>query len=89
MINFCHHYVPDYSTFSTPLLLLSKKDKYFEWTNEQKTAFQQLKETLSNAPVMAFYDAQANTSITIDVSPTRLGAILSQLQSNGTTKPIS
>ena len=35
-------------------LWLTKKDKSFEWTTKQETAFQQLKETLHNAPVMAF-----------------------------------
>ena len=35
-------------------LWLTKKDKSFEWTTKQETTFQQLKETLHNAPVMAF-----------------------------------
>ena len=35
-------------------LWLTKKDKSFERTTKQETAFQQLKETLHNAPVMAF-----------------------------------
>ena len=35
-------------------LWLTKKDKSFEWTTKQETAFQQLKETLHNAPVIAF-----------------------------------
>ena len=38
---------------------------------------------------MAFYNPQENTSITVDASPTGLGAILSQLQSLGQPNPIS
>lgn len=64
-----------------------KKKKIFECTTEQETSFQSFKTTLTNTQVMAFYNPQENTSITVDASPTGLGAILSQLQSNGTTKP--
>lgn len=72
----------------TPLRLLTKKKKkIFECTTEQETSFQSFKATLTNTQVMAFYNPQENTSITVDASPTGLGAILSQLQSNGTTKP--
>ena len=73
-----------------PLHLLTKKKKQvFECTTEQETSFQSFKATLANTQVMAFYNPQENTSITVDASPTGLGAILSQLQSLGQPNPIS
>ena len=38
---------------------------------------------------MAYYNPEAETYITIDASPSRLGAILSQEQTDGSIKPIS
>lgn len=89
MIDFCHRYIPNYLSISTSLRLLTKKYKSFEWSTEQETTFQQLKATLSNIPVMDIYDPQANTSVTVDASPTGLGKNLSQLQPDGITKTIS
>ena len=89
VIDFCHRYIPNYLSISTSLRLLTKKHKSFEWSTEQETTFQQLKATLSNIPVMDIYDPQANTSITVDASPTGLGKNLVTTSTKWITKTIS
>ena len=55
MTNFCKQYIPNYSTITSTLRLLTKKNRRFTWDSAQ-SAFDQLKSSLVSAPVMAFYN---------------------------------
>ena len=89
MINYCHQYIKDYSDISAPLRLLTKKNQPFIWEDAQQAAFDKLKDRLSSCSVMAFYNPQAETHLTVDASPFGLGAILAQRQSDGSYRPIA
>ena len=88
MVSYCHQFVQNYSTISSPLRKLTCKQQPFVWGEEQKKAFQELKDALIQAETMAFYNPSAETRITVDASPVGLGAILSQQQEDGAYKPI-
>ena len=66
-----------------------KKNQKFIWGKEQQEAFQTLKQKLTSAEVMCYYNPIAETNIIVDVGPKGLRAILSQKQKNGQFKPIS
>ena len=78
MKNYRHQYIRDYSTISTPLRLLTKKNQPFVWKQEQQDAFEKLKSSLNSHVIMVFYNPNAITHLVVDASPVRSGAILAQ-----------
>ena len=78
MSNYSAKYIKDYATISTPLRELTKKNVQFCWQNQHEEAFIALKTALTNAPVMAYFDKNKQTFVTVDASPVGISAILSQ-----------
>ena len=78
MTKFCKQYIPNYSTTTSPLRLLTKRNQRFMWGSAQQSAFDQLKSSLVSAQVMAFYNPNADTKLIVDGSPVGLGAILTK-----------
>ena len=75
-INYLAKFIPDMSTKTLPIRELLKWDVVFEWGPSQDRAFQEIKEILSAAPVLAFYDVTKPVVITCDASKSGLGAAL-------------
>jgi len=71
---------------SSPLRKLTRKGEPYVWTEEQESAFNTLKENISD---LTFYNPEAETQLTVDASPVGLGAILAQQQADGSFKPIA
>ena len=59
------------------------------WKEEHQKAFQQLKEALSSAQVLAFADFSKPFILETDASQRGLGAILSQKQPDGTQRVVA
>ena len=78
MVNFCNKYIRDYSPITAPLRVLTKKRPRFFGGTSQKDAFETLKERLTSAEVMVFYNPDTKTELIVDGSPIGLGAILAQ-----------
>ena len=87
-INYCNRFIPDFFTVTAPIRHLTKKNIELKWDKLQQEAFTTLKTLLTNAPVLAFYDPNAETNILVDASPHGIGAILTQTQ-QGEFKPIA
>ncbi|GJZ00032.1 putative reverse transcriptase domain-containing protein [Tanacetum coccineum] len=49
-------FTANFSKIAKPLTLLTKKDKKFEWGDEQENAFQTLKDMLCDAPILALLE---------------------------------
>ena len=67
---------------------ITRQNETFQWGPEKKQAFQQLKEKLSKAETLAYFDKNAKTQVIADASPVGLGAILIQEQ-NGTKRVVA
>jgi hypothetical protein len=78
MCGFYSRFIPSYSSTCAPLYDLLKKDTAFEWTDEAETAFQTIKKILSDAPVLATFNAKWPIIVSTDASQTGLGACLIQ-----------
>ena len=60
-----------------------------DWGPEQQKPFQALKNSISSASCLAFFDENRKTELRVDASPVGLGAILCQIQDDGTSRPVA
>ena len=89
IVNYCHRFIPGFSTIAEPLRQLTKKSKLFIWTQKEEGSFQKLKQALLSPTVLRYYNPSAETIIITDASPVGLGTILSQRQQNSEFQPVS
>jgi hypothetical protein len=71
-------FIPHFSKIAKPLNDLQKKDQMWKWETEQIQSFQQLKEALTQEPVLQYPDFTKPFVLTTDASGFAVGAILSQ-----------
>ena len=62
--NYCHQFIANFSTITEPLRRLTKKNQKFIWGKEQQKAFQTLKQKLTRAEVMCYYNSIAKNKRT-------------------------
>ena len=78
MATYCAKFMPKFSDVSAPLRELTTKHTQFHWSNRHDKSFQKIKDLLTSAKVMAYFDPDKETELTTDASPTGLSAILVQ-----------
>ena len=76
LVSYCSKFVPQFATISEPLHKLTRKNETFCWEKDQQNVFQTLKNAMTSAEVMAYYDPNAEARIICDASPVGLGSIL-------------
>lgn len=79
LAQFVSKFVPDLSSIAEPIQRLTHKNTEFKWGKEQQLAFEKLKELITHADVLAYFDVNSRTRIVADASPVGLGAVLTQL----------
>ncbi|UYV84627.1 K02A2.6-like, partial [Cordylochernes scorpioides] len=72
-----------------PLNNLTRKNVRWNWDLKTNKAFQDLKESLTKEPCLAYYNLNSPTELITDASPIGLGAVLIQTQQNGLKRPIA
>jgi len=81
--NFYRRFIQDYSRVARPLTELTKKTDKWTWNKEAETAFKDLKQRFTTAPILAHFDAQRPVLIETDASDFAIGAVLSQRDGEG------
>lgn len=66
---------------------LLEKEKAWTWGPTQKTAFHSVKELVSTAPTLSYYDVTKRTVVSADSSACGIGGVLLQ-EHGGTLKPV-
>ena len=66
-----------------------KKHSKVDWTDECQTAFELLKETCTNTPVLAYANYKKPFRLNTDASEKGLGTVLYQQQDDGTFRVIA
>ena len=78
MARYCAKFILNFSDTSEPLRELTKKDAKFQWSERHEQSFNKIKELLTSAKVMEYFDPNKETELVTDASPSRLPAILMQ-----------
>lgn len=89
LINYYRNFVPGASTILSPLYKLLQKGIRWSWTPEHEKAFTTIKQHLASDLVLAHFNPNATIILTVDASPSGLGAILSQIEADGVERPVS
>ena len=61
-----------------PLRKLTRQDSVWKWSQTEQQAFDNLKQSLTQTPVMVYFNPKQETTVLVDASPVGLGAILTQ-----------
>ncbi len=78
LAGFYRRFVKDFSTIASPLHALSKKKAPFVWGPLQDTAFNELKNLLTHAPVLALSNFAKKIEVHCDASGNGIGGVLMQ-----------
>ena len=61
LVNYNVRFIPNFATITEPLRRLTKNDVPYEFGEEQRNAFNELKAKLSEAKALAYFDKDAKT----------------------------
>ena len=78
MVTYLTRFAPNLATITVPLRDLLKKDVEFIWDDCHDTAFQKIKDVLTESPVLAFFDPEKQITLQVDASKYGLGATMLQ-----------
>ena len=68
MTNFVSTFIPQYAEKTAPLRQLLRADVEFVWDERMQQAFVELKETLTKAPVLRYFDSELPVVLSVDAS---------------------
>lgn len=78
LAGYYRRFVKDFSKIAAPLTRLTKKGVKFEWSDQCEKSFQELKNCLTSAPVLALPDDSGEYVVYCDASRRGLGRVLMQ-----------
>ncbi|POM63968.1 Pol protein [Phytophthora palmivora] len=89
LANYLYKYSAWYAELARPLSDLLKKDAYWIWEQKHQDAFDSIKASLQQAPVLALPDENKSCSVVCDVSDYAIGCALLQKDDEGHERVIS
>ena len=78
LVQYLGKFIPNLSEVTAPLRKLQEKDVIWHWHAEQQQSFNKLKQLITEAPVLRFYDPRKELTLSVDASSKGLGAVLIQ-----------
>ena len=89
LANFYRKFIKDYGKVARDLTELTKKDLKFEWTAKAEQAFNELKQRITAAPVLAMANPEKPFEVETDASDYAIGGQLSQRDPEGKLHPVA
>lgn len=88
-INFYRKFIQNSSFLLEPFHNLLRKNVPFSWSTECQASFERVKLLLTSAPILAIFDRTKPVLIYTDASGVGIGAVLKQIQADGSEKPVA
>lgn len=82
MVNFIGKFIPNLTSKTSCIREVLHKDCDFSWTEKHEKEWKELKQTLTTAPVLAFYDHNKRIKVSTDASKDGTGAVLLQAEAD-------
>ena len=77
-VNYLARFLPNLSNVIEPIRQLTRQEVQWQWNHAHDKAFQTIKEMISSAPVLRYYDAKEELTVQCDASDKGVGAALLQ-----------
>lgn len=74
MTTYLSKFIPNYSRIAAPLRLLLETE--WHWGIHQSNALDRLKNLVTNAPILKYFDPSKEATISVDASSKGIGAVL-------------
>ena len=78
LVNFSARFISGLATKAEPLRRLTQKNTPFVWGKDQRKAFEELKNSLTDVDTLAYFNPALKTRVVADASPVVPGAMLLQ-----------
>ncbi|KAF1333204.1 Pol protein, partial [Globisporangium splendens] len=89
LANYLHKYTHNYAALVQPLTQLLKKDVEWKWSKDHQTAFEEVKRSLREAPVLALPNHDKPFHVVCDASDYAIGCALMQHDDEGHERVVS
>lgn len=80
LCTYYRRYVPGFSSIAKPITKLTEDRRSFNWDSDCQQAFEELKRTLSSAPILSYPRPEGKFILDTDASNCGIGGVLSQMQ---------
>ena len=78
MVNYLSKFAPNLNEITSPLRSILKKETEFLWDEPQSRAFERVKQTITQSPVLVYYDPKKELTLEVDSSKDGIGALLQE-----------
>lgn len=89
LANYLHKYTRNYAALVQPLTQLLKKDVEWKWSQDHQAAFEEVKRSLREAPVLALPNHNKPFHVVCDASDFAIGCALMQHDDEGHERVVS
>ena len=89
MIGYYCRFVPNFASIAEPLTVLLRKDKPFQWEQDQVKAFDDLRKILTSELLLLYPNFDKEFILQTNASIIAIGAVLSQIGDDGYEHPVA